>query len=123
MKYLKLFEKKVLDDILDKILSDGEETLTKWEQDYLSKYGTPEGEAMEEETKPEIPDAFKDNPNDSEFDEREIIEYWDEFEDNEMHEFLTEFKVMPEFKNKPWHKLPDSIKERFQEFLTHKGYL
>jgi len=39
MKYLKVFESKILDDILDKILADGEKTLTSWEKEYMASFG------------------------------------------------------------------------------------
>jgi hypothetical protein len=38
MKYLKVFESKILDDILDKISNEGEKTLTSWEREYLASY-------------------------------------------------------------------------------------
>jgi len=38
MKYLKVFENKILDDILDKISQDGEKNLTSWEREYLASY-------------------------------------------------------------------------------------
>lgn len=38
MKYLKIFENKILDDILDKISEDGEKNLTSWEREYLASY-------------------------------------------------------------------------------------
>ena len=39
MKYLKIFESKILDDILDKISSDGEHSLTSWEREYMASFG------------------------------------------------------------------------------------
>jgi len=39
MKYIKIFENKILDDILDKISEDGEKNLTSWEREYLASYG------------------------------------------------------------------------------------
>ena len=38
MKYLKIFENKILDDILDKISLEGEKNLTSWEREYLASY-------------------------------------------------------------------------------------
>jgi len=38
MKYLKVFESKILDDILDKISDKGEHSLTAWEREYLASY-------------------------------------------------------------------------------------
>ena len=38
MKYLKVFESKILDDILDKISKDGEGSLTSWEREYLASF-------------------------------------------------------------------------------------
>lgn len=123
MKYIKTFEGKALDNILDKISSGGEETLSAWEKDYLKAYGTPKGDKMDFDMKPELPAAFKNNPNESQFDETEMIEFWGTLDNDEMHEFLTTYKVMPEVRNKDWYKLPDGVKDRFQEFLTKKGYL
>lgn len=126
MKYIKLFEKKVLDDILDK-MNKGE-TPTDWEKKYLKVYGTPEADSMEDELKPELPDAFKDDGKivgdfGDEFDDERIIEFWDELDTEDMTEFLTQYKVMPEFSNQTWHKLSDGIKDRFSEFLQKKGLI
>jgi len=38
MKYLKIFENKILDDILDKINDNGERDLTSWEREYLASF-------------------------------------------------------------------------------------
>ena len=38
MKYLKLFENKLLDDIIDKMSSQGKSSLTELEQEYLNSY-------------------------------------------------------------------------------------
>ena len=42
MKYIKLFENKILDDILDKISEKGKESLTKLELDYLKSMESDE---------------------------------------------------------------------------------
>jgi hypothetical protein len=49
MKYLKMFENKILDDILDKISEDGEKNLTTWEREYLAAFDTPKQKQMEAE--------------------------------------------------------------------------
>jgi hypothetical protein len=51
MKYIKLFEKLVLDDILDKMNSTGFDSLTKYEKDFLKTYGGGKSELTEYDIK------------------------------------------------------------------------
>lgn len=123
MKYIKLFEKKVLDDILDKISSG--ENPTDWEKKYLNVYGTPEADEMEEELKPELPAAFRNDESevDEEIDDNRVVDMWDELDGEDMLEFMSQYKIVPEFSNKPWHKLPDTVKEKFSLYLQQKGFI
>lgn len=112
MKYVKLFESKLLDDILDKILSDGKESLTRWEKEFLSKHGTPEGDKMEQE--------LNEKPS-KDVDKYELL--WIELDEYDKHNFIINHKIMPEFGNKKWNKLPDTVKAEFKKFVKENGIL
>lgn len=113
MKYLKLYEENLMDNILDKISS--KETLTKWEQEYIKNYGTPKADEMEKDL------LDKENTNREQSDKPFV--FWNDVDEEDMDDFIKGFRIMPEFRHRAWDKLPPIVKEKFQEFLIQKGYL
>jgi hypothetical protein len=73
MKYLKIFENKILDDILDKISEDGEKNLTSWEKEYLASFGDEnkrnqmEKEKKEKEKKSKSLGSYDPRKDDTDF--------------------------------------------------------
>ncbi|MFW5847797.1 MAG: hypothetical protein ACOCVF_02645 [bacterium] len=150
MKHLKIFENKILDDILDKISEYGETSLTSWEREYLSSYDTPKSKEMEKEKSQRelkyismgeydprkddkssydaIGDKFGVEINWDDWDDEDIYQsrieiFWDELDQNDMNEFLRDFKIVKEMETKPWHKLPEKVKSAFEHYLIQKGYI
>lgn len=142
MKYLKLYENKILDDILDKISDKGKESLTKLELDYLNNYYTSDKNKYEKEI-----NKTKDLKNTSEYDTRNDKEFfddmgmnfsdwsdddieegklhilWDDLSDELMKNFIKSNELDDEISKKPWQNLNDDIKELFQVFLYENDIL
>lgn len=136
MKYLKLFESKILDDILDKISEKGKESLTQLELDYLNNYYTSDKNKYEKEinkTKELRDRADYDPRKDKEFFDKVGMDFsdwsdddindgrlhiiWDELSNELMNNFIKSNELDTETSNLPWQKLDDDTKELFQVFL------
>lgn len=145
MKYLKLFENKVLDNILDKINLTGMDSLTSLEKEFLDKYGygdtdkhkEVEKELIDRDTKyhdavkydPREDDFFKGSSMDfSDWDDKEIEEsrydvMWEGLYDEDMDSFLKTYKLPNDTREQPWDKLYPKIKEFFKEYLLNIGLM
>lgn len=142
MKYIKLFENKILDNILDKISDEGEKNLTTWEREYLASYSdVHKRNQMEEDIKKkdsandkevDVAELMGDVNSDSEFaddgdDESvklpELEMHWNGIMDDDLNEFFDAFNVYGDYGNTPWENLPNDIKYRFQMYLKQKGYI
>ncbi|MFA5585862.1 MAG: hypothetical protein WDA02_04885 [Saccharofermentanales bacterium] len=136
MKYLKLYENKILDDILDKISDKGKESLTKLELDYLNNYYTSDKNKYEKEinkTKdlkntyqydPRKDNEFFDeigmdfsNWSDDEINDGKLNIIWDELSIELMNNFIKSNDLDDKISKKSWQNLPNDIKELFQVFL------
>ena len=136
MKYLKLYENKILDDILDKISDKGKESLTKLELDYLNNYYTSDKNKYEKEinkTKdlkntyqydPRKDNEFFDeigmdfsNWSDDEINDGKLNIIWDELSNELMNNFIKSNDLDDKISKKSWQNLPNDIKELFQVFL------
>lgn len=136
MKYLKLFENKTLDDILDKMLAHGKESLTKLELDYLKAMETGDESKVKKKMDREADlksvkdyDPRKDkeffddlgmdfsNWSDKDIEEGRISILWDEFNPEEMDNFIKSYELDDSIKNSSWDKLPNDVKEYFQVYL------
>lgn len=118
MEYIKLFEKMILDEILDKMSKHGKDSLTDLENEYLMNYGD-KNKALEIENKIKE----KDKPKKEENIEEKYQELWDNLDDENIDEFIVKYKIMEEFKYKRWNEVPTPIKDRFKEFVKIEGYL
>jgi hypothetical protein len=133
MKYLKFFENKILDEILDKISDNGEKDLTSWEREYLAAFDTPKQKEMEEElnkppkieTEEEISSMSIDDIINSEEmgDDKEIEMYWEKLTDEEINDFMDRFGVQGDYATKRWEELPNELKNVFIQYLIQMGYL
>lgn len=150
MKYIKLFENKILDDILDKISEKGKDSLTKLELDYLkSMKSDKDGRTIDPDATKKVLNQInreRDIKNFSKYDPREddILKksgfdfndwsdddiddgklhiLWDEFNDEEMNNFIKSYGLNNNIKNLPWEKLPEDIQEFFQVYLYENDLL
>ena len=124
MKYLKIFENKILDDILDK-MSNGEQSLTTWEKDYLASYSDfHKREDMEKQKrlsdKPEFVEDELDpsmypnedgtiDPVEDEFKETE--DHWNSIDDGDLNEFFKRFDLPGDYGSTSWDDIPREIKK------------
>lgn len=140
MKYLKLYENKILDDILDKISDVGEQQLTPWEREYLAAFGTGKQDEMEAERNKENTedvnyatpfnqevggdmDDYMQNMNDAAELLDQVENFWDTISDDEVEEFFDKFSVYGDFHTKKWDELPPELQELFIKYLVQKGYI
>jgi len=151
MKYLKLFENKVLDDILDKISKDGMDSLTDLEKDFLDKFGDNKHQQAETKIKEreknykgvlsydpreDDTDFYKeagkdfgiDNMNfddwsDEEIEDGKYSHLWDGLYDEDMDSFMRQYKIPEELSQMPWDKLPVKVKENFRKYIKDIGML
>lgn len=134
MKYLKIFENKILDDILDKISDNGEKDLTSWEREYLAAFDTPKQQEMEEELntppKAEVEDEVSSNTIEDiinsggvEDNEKEFEMFWEKLTDDELNEFFDSFSVYGDYGTTRWEELPQDVKNLFVTYLIQKGYI
>lgn len=150
MKYIKLFENKILDDILDKISEKGKESLTKLELDYLkSMESDEEGRTIDPyatekvrkkmEREKEIKNFSKFDPrkddklkkygfdfsdwSDEDIEDGKLHILWDEINSDEMNNFIKSYELDDSIKDLTWDKLPENIQEFFQVYLYENGLL
>lgn len=144
MKYIKLFEKKILNDILDKISDKGMDSLTNIEKEYLSKYkddkeknrlediikkGKEEFINKKEYDPREDKDFFNEigidfsDWSDDEIEEGRYAIMWDDLRDEYMIEFIEKSNLPEEIINKPWDHLHINIRNKFKEFINDSGLL
>jgi len=135
MKYLKIFENKILDDILDKISDNGEKDLTAWEREYLASYDTPKQQEMEAELN--APIEVEDEVSSSTIDDiinsggdmddpkedKEVEMYWEKLTDDEINDFMDRFSIQGDYATKRWEELPNELKNVFIQYLVQMGYL
>jgi len=142
MKYLKLYENKILDDILDKISEKGKDSLTKLELDYLNNYYTSDKNKYEKEinkTK-ELKDISDYDPrkdkeffdevgmdfsnwSDEDIDDGRLHIIWDKLSDELMNNFIKSNELDEKVYKLSWQNLDDDIKELFQVFLYENGII
>jgi hypothetical protein len=113
-KFDEYVKENLVNDILDKI-SDGEE-LTEWENEYLQSYGTQKQLNMEDDIKP------KENYIDGDTIEDQAKNLWDIIDEEEIREFIDTHRAY-EYDNIRWERLPDTVQNKFIEFLKYKGHL
>jgi len=150
MKYIKLFENKILDDILDKISEKGKDSLTKLELDYLKSMESDEdGRTIDPHATKKVlsqMDRERDIKNFSKYDPRKddklkksgfdfndwsdddindgrLHILWDEFNDEEMNNFIKSYNLDNNIKDLTWDKLPENIQEFFQVYLYENDLL
>lgn len=142
---MKLFENKILDDILDKISKYGKETLTPLELKLLNSYSNKEDTyELEEEYKKKrnvVDSLFSYDPReDAEFydelsrvsgvpfnwadtSQEEIDEgryeiLWDTLSLEDIEHFMQYFSLKHEINELPWNKLDNSIKQKFIKYIN-----
>lgn len=143
MKHVKLYEFKVLDDILDKISDKGYDSLTPIEKEYMDNYTGDE----EPEIKAQI-ETGKDNyETGKEYDPRDDKEFfnsigidfsdwsdeqiedgrylimWDELRDEDMQEFIHVNGYPVDIAKRPWNSLHVSIRDKFKNYIDDSGML
>lgn len=151
MKYLKLFENKTLDDILDKINKEGMSSLTELEQDFLDKFSSGDHKEVErkiknkKDTYKEIlsydprnddQEAYKEigqafgiqdmnfkNWSDKEIKEEQYSHLWDQLYDEDMNSFLRKYRLPDTIIETPWDKLPKSVTKMFKDYIKDIGML
>jgi len=120
MKYLKLFENKILDDILDKMLDQGKESLTKLEQEYLDSYNdvhknTSIGQKIKKQNEPDVVETIDDD--------QEVIRLWEELSEEDTKNFIKSNELDEDIILAHWNDLSDDIKELFQVYLYENDLL
>ncbi len=150
MKYLKLFENKILDDLLDKISKSGMGSLTELEKDFLDKFSKGEHKAAEQsinnrnnsykgilqyDPRKDDPEVFKEigqqfsvdmnfsNMTDKEIEDGRFEHLWDQLYDDDMNSFLGRYNLPQETSEIPWDKLPKSIVKVFKQHIKDIGML
>lgn len=151
MKYIKLFENKILDDILDKMSEKGKDSLTKLELDYLkSMEADEEGRTVDPyatekvrkkmEREKDLKSVGKYDPrkendyykslgmnfddwSDQDIEEGRLHILWDEFSSEEMDNFIKSYELDDSIKDLPWNKLPEDVQEFFQVYLYENDLL
>ena len=151
MKYLKLFENKTLDDILDKISKSGMGSLTELEKDFLDKYSSGGHKAVEQSIKnrnnsykgimtydprEDDTDFYKEigkpfgiedmnfkNWSDKEVEDGKYAILWDQLYDDDMNSFLGRYNLPNETNEIPWDKLPKPIVKLFKQHIKDIGML
>lgn len=120
MKYIKLFESKVLDDILDKMSSLGKESLTDLEKEYLSSYNDIHKKTSIEQKIRKHNEPIVEEPNS---DDPEVIRLWNEIPSNDMVNFIKSNELDDNIDELDWNKLTDDVKELFQVYLYENDLL
>lgn len=142
MKYLKLFENKTLDDILDKMSLHGKESLSKLELDYLNSFQSGNQDKVKKELDRESNlksvtkyDPRNDNDyykkmgmsfsewSDDDIEEGKLYILWNELTPDEMSNFLKSNDLDDKVGELPWNKLSDDNKELFELFLYENDLL
>jgi len=147
MKYLKIFENKTLDDILDKISRSGMSSLTELEKEFLDKYSRGEHKEVEQKIKEKLNkvksfidyDPRKDNDfykemgddnglnmdfsnwSNEDIEEGRCEILWEQMYDEDMNNFLGKYNLPAELREKPWDKLPQYIQKYFKQFIKDIG--
>ena len=141
MKYIKLFENKVLDDILDKISKNGKSSLTDLEKDFLNNYGTNKQSSVENklmkkdepykdvltdtQRNPESYDDFSDEDSGdySDADDKKYKDLWMQLYDEDMDNFMRKYRLPEDIVQLPWNQLHNRIKTYFKNFIKDIGLL
>jgi hypothetical protein len=151
MKYLKLFENKTLDDILDKINLTGMDSLTELEKDFLNRFSKGNHKDVEKKIEDKkkvyrgisaydpreddtdfykeigkqfgIDDMNFDDWSDEEILDGKYLQLWDQLYDEDMDNFLLRYKLPDNYKEYPWDKLPEKTKEFFKKYLKDVGII
>jgi hypothetical protein len=142
MKYIKLFENKILDDILDKMLDKGKDSLTKLELDYLNAMQNNKESQVENKMKKhddlknmaqydprKDSDFYKkigmsfDEWSDDDISDGKLNILWDKLPNEDMENFLKSNELDDEIGQLPWHKLDDEIQEYFKVYLYENDIL
>jgi uncharacterized protein DUF6576 len=143
MKHVKLYENKVLDDILDKISDKGYDSLTTIEKEYMDNYDSDKGEDIKSQI-----ETGKDNyETGKEYDPRDDKEFfaelgidfsnwtdeqiedgryllmWDELRDEDMEEFVHVNGYPIDIAKQPWDNLHISIRTKFKNYIDDSGML
>ena len=151
MKYLKLFENVMLDNILDKISKTGMGSLTSLEKEFLDKFSN--GQHQEVETKinqknnkykgileydprKDDPDTYKEigkgfgiedmnfnDWSDKEIEDGKYLILWNQLYDEDMYSFLQQYQLPVETSETPWDKLPKAIQKSFRKYIKDIGML
>lgn len=132
MKYLKIFENKILDDILDKISANGEKELTSWEREYLASYGDVHKRNQLEEERGKKEDKEETKKSFGEYDPRkDDTDFYKEMGGaagvgGDMDEFMKNMSDEEYKKNQIeifWDKMTDDdINEFFDRFDVYGDY-
>ena len=151
MKYLKLFEANMLDNILDKISKKGMGSLTVLEKEFLDKYSKGEHQEVEKKIKQkedkyksiltydpreDDTDFYKEagkpfgiedmnfrDWTDEEIEDGKYQQLWDALYDEDMNIFLRQYKLPDNVEEIPWDKLPPQIQKSFKTYIKDIGML
>lgn len=129
MKYIKIYEDKFLDDILDKINIAGIDNLSDLEKEYLNKYDKPDHNKIktallksQEENK--LNTLFHNiNLTDIDDFENDIKKYWYSLDKKDMKDFIDSNELDDDIINNEWEDLTKDIQEQFQVFLFELGII
>lgn len=129
MKHLKLFETKVLDDILDKLSDTGYDSLTDLEKDYLNNYDENSSKTRDYEKKINSPTSYKyENDDTEDIDELEppteksdniYEDMWNKLAEPDFESFIKEFSLPDELIKYSWRDVPPQFKVKFKKFIDN----
>lgn len=120
MKYLKLFENKLLDDIIDKMSSQGKSSLTELEQEYLNSYSDVHARTRVEN---KINKLNQPSVIDTSDDDIEVIKLWNDLDEENMNNFLLSNEISDDIRKLKWNQVPEDVKELFQVYLYENDLL
>ena len=151
MKYLKLFEANMLDNILDKISKTGMGSLTELEKAFIDKYSKGAHKAVEQkinqkndkyksiltyDPREDDTDFYKDagelfgiedmnfrDWTDEQIEDGKYLQLWDGLYDEDMDGFLRQYKLPDNIREVSWDKLPPQIQKSFKTYIKDIGML
>jgi hypothetical protein len=134
MKYLKSFENKTLDEILDKISTYGMKSLTPLELTFLKDYDNVDLKNKINQSKNFIKSRIDYDPrkDDTDFYKKNNISFddwsdeeiensrydilWNSLEEDDIEDFITKYKIAIG-NTESWDNLTDDIKNKFKKYI------
>lgn len=124
MKYIKIFETKILDEIMDEYSANGDKNLTKWEKEYLNTFGTPRQKELEDELKTSNQKKKEKSVKKTDDSDSETITLeWESMEEDELYNFFDMYSIYGDFDKMRYDKLPPAVKDAFVTYLKEKGII